>query len=64
MSNLNNETIKDINKLIDEQFRPSMDSGVYLEEMVAKQMRAEGYDPLNKDDVKKYWASKGVESNG
>lgn len=64
MSNLNNETIKDINKLIDEQFRPNMDSGVYLEEMVAKQMRAEGYDPLNKDDVKKYWASKGVESNG
>lgn len=36
----------------------------YLELLVANDMISEGYDPLNKDDVKKYWTSKGIEVNG
>lgn len=35
-----------------------------LEEMVKAEMRAQGLDPLNKDDVQKYWASKGIGING
>jgi len=62
---LNSNKEVDLNKLIDEQFRPVVNSDVqYLDEMVAVEMRAEGLDPLNKDDVKKFWASKGVELNG
>ena len=35
-----------------------------LEEMVKEEMRAQGLDPLNKADVQKYWASKGIGING
>lgn len=47
--------------LIDEQFRPNkLEENKNLIELVEKDMIAEGYDPLNKDDVKAFWASKGI----
>lgn len=62
---LNSNKEVDLSKLIDEQFRPIVNEDVqYLDEMVALEMRSEGLDPLNKDDVKKFWTSKGVEFNG
>lgn len=62
---LNSNKDVDLNKLIDEQFKPvHKEEAAYLEEMVAYEMRIKGLDPLNKDDVKNFWASKGVESNG
>lgn len=46
---------------IDEQFRPNkLEENKNLIELVEKDMIAEGYDPLNKDDVKAFWASKGI----
>ena len=39
-------------------------SSVSLEETVKEEMRAQGLDPLNKDDVQKFWASKGIGING
>lgn len=36
----------------------------YLELLVANDMIREGYDPLNSDDVQRYWASKGIELHG
>jgi hypothetical protein len=51
--------------MIDEQFRPTVQENfTVLQEVINKEMVAKGLDPLNKDDVKKFWASKGVESNG
>lgn len=35
-----------------------------LEETVKEEMRAQGLDPLNKEDVQKFWASKGIGING
>jgi len=65
MQNYLNDKSVDMAKFIDEQFRPATgEESVYLEEMVVYEMRVKGLDPLNKDDVKKFWASKGVESNG
>jgi hypothetical protein len=55
--------------MIDEQFRPVVkEDSIYIteprlvlvEEMVEKDMIVKGLNPLNKDDVNKYWASKGV----
>lgn len=69
MSNSKN----DLSKFIDEVFKPvySAESVLLtspvdglLSELVEEDMRAKNLDPLNKNDVKKYWASKGVESNG
>lgn len=37
---------------------------VSLEETVKEEMRAQGLDPLNKQDVQKFWASKGIGING
>jgi hypothetical protein len=37
---------------------------VSFEESVRKEMAAQGLNPLNKDDVIKFWASKGVVING
>jgi len=35
-----------------------------LEETVKEEMRAQGLDPLNKQDVQKFWSSKGIGING
>jgi hypothetical protein len=65
MSNFINNKIKDVSNMIDEQFRPTVQENfTVLQEVINKEMVAKGLDPLNKDDVKKFWASKGVESNG
>jgi hypothetical protein len=62
---LNSNKEVDLSKLIDEQFRPIVSEDVqYLDEMVAAEMRAKGLDPLNKDDVRAFWSSKGVDLNG
>lgn len=57
-------------KLIDEQFKPIvvdghlLDSdGSILTEIVKDQMRSEGLNPLNKNDVLKFWKSKGIENS-
>jgi len=50
-----------VGHLIDEQFRPNkLEENKNLQELVERDMRAEGYDPLNSNDVKAYWASKGI----
>jgi len=50
-----------VGSLIDEQYRPNkLEENKNLQELVESDMVAEGYDPLNKDDVKAYWASKGI----
>jgi hypothetical protein len=37
---------------------------VSFEEQIKKEMAAQGLNPINKDDVLKFWASKGVVING
>lgn len=58
--------------LIDEAFRPPKKIGEHLLDsdsellpnVVAEEMRAEGLDPLNKNDIQKYWKSRGINLNG
>ena len=57
-------------KLIDEQFKPIIVDGYLLDsdgsvltETVKEQMRSEGLNPLNKQDVLKFWKSKGIENS-
>lgn len=64
---VNNElTLEDQKKYFDELYRPvsSTDKSMFLSEIIVKEMEAEGLDPLNKNDVYKFWASKGIKVNG
>lgn len=61
MSNMINNKLEDVSNMIDEQFRaPVQENITLLQEVINKEMVAQGLNPLNKDDVKKFWASKGV----
>lgn len=60
MQNLTDKTF-DVSKMIDEQFNPK-NSNENLQSLVEQEMRSKGLDPLNKDDVKEFWRSKGIES--
>ena len=61
MSQILNSNPINLNKLIDEQFNPrSINESAYLQDLVEEEMRSKNLDPLNKDDVQKYWASRGV----
>lgn len=56
-----NSNPSDIHKIIDEQFNPrNVNESAFLQDLVEEEMRAKGLDPINKDDVQKYWASRGV----
>jgi hypothetical protein len=52
---LNSNPINSSN-IIDEYYNPRN----LNEDLVEEEMRAKGLDPLNKDDVQKYWKSKGI----
>jgi phenylalanyl-tRNA synthetase beta subunit len=52
-------------KVIDEYYNPrNLNEKAHLQDLVEEEMRAKGFDPLNKGDVQKYWASKGIQFNG
>ena len=56
-----NSNPTDAQKIIDEQFNPrNVSESAFLQDLVEEEMRARGLDPINKDDVQKYWASRGV----
>lgn len=38
----------------------SYEAEEFLFEMVNSEMEEEGFDPLNKDDIKEYWRRKGI----
>lgn len=57
MQNLDSKTIHEV---IDEQFSPKR-TNQNLQELVEDEMRLKGFDPLNKDDVRKFWRTKGIE---
>ena len=51
--------------IIDEYYNPkNLNEKAHLQDLVEEEMRTKGLDPLNKDDVQKYWASKGIHFNG
>ena len=50
-------------KMIDEYYNPKLVQD-NLENIVEEEMKAQGLNPLNKNDVRKFWASKGVGVNG
>ena len=55
----------DNNKVIDEYYNPrNTNESAFLQDLVEEEMRSKNLDPLNKDDVQKYWASKGIKLNG
>jgi hypothetical protein len=55
----------DSSNLIDEYYNPkNLNEKAYLQDLVEEEMRVKGLDPLNKSDVQKYWASKGINFNG
>lgn len=69
MPDMINSNTNQLNKMIDEQFKPVVkEDSIFItepklalvEQMVEQDMIAKGMNPLNKDDVNKYWASKGV----
>lgn len=61
MTQVLNSNPINLNKLIDEQFNPrSINESAFLQDLVEEVMRSKNLDPLNKDDVQKYWASRGV----
>lgn len=54
-----------VTTMIDEYFNPkNISENAHLEDIVEVEMRAKGLDPLNKNDVRAFWASKGVSING
>lgn len=57
MQNLDSKTAHEV---IDEQFNPKRTDHNLLE-LVEEEMRLKGFDPLNKDDVRKFWRTKGIE---
>ena len=55
----------DSSKIIDEYYNPkNLNEKAHLEDLVEEEMRSKNLDPLNKDDVQKYWASRGIHING
>jgi|APGre2960657423_1045063.scaffolds.fasta_scaffold90117_3 hypothetical protein len=42
----------------------NLKDGVSFDEIVKKEMVSQGLNPINIDDVRKFWASKGVAING
>lgn len=57
MQNLDSKTTGNV---IDEYFNPKRTNENLLE-LVEEEMRLKGFDPLNKDDVRKFWRTKGIE---
>lgn len=54
-----------VTNMIDEYFNPRhLQEKTHLSDLVEEDMVAQGYDPLNKEDVQMYWKSKGVTVNG
>ena len=54
-----------INKIIDEQYNPrNLNEKAFLQDLVEEEMFSRGLDPLNMNDVQKYWKSKGIEAHG
>jgi len=52
-------------KVIDEYYNPrNLNEKAHLQDLVEEEMRSKGLDPLNKEDVQKYWSSKGIHYNG
>lgn len=47
-------------EVIDEYFNPKK-TNLNLQELAEEEMRLKGFDPLNKDDVRKFWRTKGIE---
>ena len=45
--------------MIDEYYNPKHIKPT-MNELAEQDMKAKGLDPLNSNDVKKYWASKGI----
>ena len=65
MSQILNSNKQTIDKIIDEHYNPrNLSEKAYLEDLVEEEMLSKGLDPLNKNDVQKYWKSKGIEANG
>jgi len=63
MSQMLNSNGVDTPKIIDEYYNPrNINEKAYLQDLVEEEMRSKGLDPLNTNDVQKYWASKGVKS--
>ena len=55
----------DSSKIIYEYYNPkNLNEKAHLEDLVEEEMRSKNLDPLNKDDVQKYWASRGIHING
>lgn len=54
-----------VDNVIDEYYNPrNINEKAHLQDLVEEEMRSKGLDPLNKDDVQKYWKSKGISLNG
>ena len=50
-------------KMIDEAFKMiEKDGKVILPEFVSRDMVEKGYNPINKDDIQRYWLSKGIDT--
>ena len=65
MSQILNSTKVTVDKLIDEYYSPrNLNEKAHLQDLVEEEMRSQGLDPLNKDDVQFYWKSKGITVNG
>ena len=44
-------------KVIDEYYNPrNLNEKAHLQDLVEEEMRSKGLDPLNKEDVQKYWS--------
>ena len=51
--------------IIDEYYNPrNLSEKAHLQDLVEEEMRTKGLDPLNKEDIQKYWMSKGIQFNG
>ena len=51
-------------QFIDEVFVPNKgkdEAKAILEDLTIKEMKSQGFDPLNMDDVKEFWRRKGIE---
>lgn len=51
-------------QFIDEVFIPNKaddETKIILEELTIKEIKSQGLDPLNMDDVKEFWRRKGIE---
>lgn len=58
-------SLETVSSMIDEYYNPRHHQGKeQLTDLVEDEMRAQGLDPLNKNDVQKFWKSKGIVVNG